>query len=244
MVRAAIVERDRRYALHRLGIVAHVYVDTWAHQGFAGVNHRVNQVRDVRQEGVPDERFNQKMWRFFGGMLRQSVPPIGHGAALSYPDRPYLRWSYVNGLDQVVVRRNPDEFLKAADALCRVFRQYLAGDPELEVAGLDEEQLVAIRKRFEEYQEPDERLRHARWLRDLEDDAFGIGPVRLAYVAKGPGSWRAEALQYPEPDTRDRRFPYDDAFLESDWKMFHDAAKAHRRSVVDDILPSFGICVA
>ncbi|MGF1509553.1 MAG: DUF6765 family protein [Myxococcota bacterium] len=244
MIRLAILEQDRPYALHRLGIVAHVYVDTWAHQGFAGVNHRVNQVRDVRREGQIDEHFRQKMWRFFHGVVQQNMPPIGHGAAFSYPDKPYLKWSYTNGLDQQVVRDNTEEFIKAADSLCRMFRRYLIRDPEAKVNGLPEDTKAAIRSRLEDYRDSDERIRHRRWQEDLRSDAFGIGSVELPYVGKGPGSWRDAALSYPAPDTRDRRFPYDDAFLTSDWKLFHDAAKAHRRSVVDDVLPSFGICVA
>lgn len=244
MVRVTIEEKHKPYGLHRLGIVSHVFVDTWAHQGFAGVNHRVNMVKDVRRAGQPDERFKQKMWRFFYGKVHQNMPPIGHGAALSYPDRPYLNWSYFNGLDELVVRQNPSEFTEAAHELCKVFQRYLRGDPGAQVDGLPADLQQMIHDRFVRYEESDERVRHRRWLDDLAEDAFGIGKVDLNYVAKGPGSWRAEALQYPDPDTKDRRFPYDEAFLDSDWKRFHDAAKAHRRAIVDDILPSFGICVA
>lgn len=244
MCREAILDQDRPYHLHRLGIVSHVYVDTWAHQGFAGVNHRVNLVRDVRREGEVDRGFQQKVLRFFQGFVQQRVPPIGHGAALSYPDRPYLRWSYVNGLEEMIERDNPSLFVEAADALYRMFQRYRARDPEREVEGLDADRKTMLHRRFVRFDDADERLRHRKWLDALAADEFGIGPVELDYVAKGPGSWRAHALRYPAPDTRERRFPYDDAFLESDWKRFHDAAKAHRRSIVDDVLPSFGICVA
>jgi len=244
MFRDAIVDQDRPYHLHRLGIVAHVYVDTWAHQGFAGVNHRVNMVREVRRRGVVDTGFQQKAMRFFHGFMQQRVPPIGHGAALSYPDRPYLRWSYVNGLDEVVERDNPRLFVEAADALYRMLRRYVVRDPDAEVGGFDADMKGMLHRRFEGFDDPDEHARHRRWLDDLANDEFGIGPVELDYVGKGPGSWRARALEYTTPDTKERRFPYSDSFLESDWKRFHDAAKAHRRSVVDDVLPSFGICVA
>ncbi len=244
LVQETIEERHRPYGLHRLGILAHVFVDTWAHQGFAGVNHRVNQVRDVRQKGVPDEGFNRRISRFFHGVVHQSMPPIGHGAALSYPDRPYLQWSYVNGLEHEVVRSNPDEFVEAADELCRVFRRFLSGRPDADVGGLPPEGREKIELRFRSYDDADERIRHKRWLHDVAEGAFDFEPVRLDYIAKGPGSWRAAALRYPAASTKDRRFPYDDAFLQSDWKLFHDAAKAHRRAVVDDVLPSFGICVA
>ena len=44
MVLAAREDRFKPRALHRLGIAVHVYADTWAHQGFAGVLHGVNAV--------------------------------------------------------------------------------------------------------------------------------------------------------------------------------------------------------
>ncbi len=33
-------------------------------------------------------------------------------------------------------------------------------------------------------------------------------------------------------------------FLKSDWKLFHDAIQEHRLTVLHDILPKYGICVA
>lgn len=38
-------------------------------------------------------------------------------------------------------------------------------------------------------------------------------------------------------------FPYRECFLASDWKLFHDAAIAHRFNVVHHVLPRYGICV-
>jgi hypothetical protein len=49
MVRQAILDRERPYGLHRLGVTMHVYADTWAHQGFAGVRHKINEVEDTKE---------------------------------------------------------------------------------------------------------------------------------------------------------------------------------------------------
>src|SRR5687768_16032028 len=51
IVRSAIADAEKPYGLHRLGITAHVFVDSWAHQGFAGVNHAVNLVHKVCRDG-------------------------------------------------------------------------------------------------------------------------------------------------------------------------------------------------
>lgn len=246
MIRDTILARDKPYAVHRLGIAAHVFVDTWAHQGFAGVNHRVNQVRDVQRNGLPDEQFRSKVSRFFNGWIQQRLPPIGHGAALAYPDRPFLRWSYVNGRGETIERDNPTDFTEAADHLCRVFRRYRLGAPDASVPGLPGDVLERMHWMFRTIDDKDEHVRHARWLAELGDrDPFGIGKVHLAYIPSGTGSWRHHALaSVDEAEPNMKVYPYREAFLASHWKMFHDAAKAHRRSIVDDILPRFGICVA
>ncbi len=244
MMKEVIRDAHRPYGLHRLGIAAHVFVDTWAHQGFAGVNHKINEVSQVKRDGHFDATFAQKVAAFFDGWLHQAVPPIGHGAALSYPDRPFLRWSYVNGLGEHIERDNPRDFVVAADELCRVFRRYRLDDPDAEVEGLSEPLQAALLQRFTEWDDRDERIRHEKWLKALAADEFGIGPVELRYVSQGEGSWKTAALGEGIERERGRMYPYSDSFLRSDWKLFHDAAKAHRRSVVDDVLPRFGICVA
>ena len=48
MVRKAIIEQDKPYALHQLGVVMHIFADTWAHQGFAGVMHEINEVLKLK----------------------------------------------------------------------------------------------------------------------------------------------------------------------------------------------------
>jgi hypothetical protein len=45
MVRECIQRSESAYGLHRLGVTMHAYFDVWAHQGFAGVNHRFNEVK-------------------------------------------------------------------------------------------------------------------------------------------------------------------------------------------------------
>lgn len=245
MNRQAILERNRPYALHRLGITAHVFVDTYAHMGFAGVNHVHNRVSDVQRDGKDDAGFQEKLVRFLNGYYHQTVPPLGHGMAMSYPDRPYLNWSYRNGRGIMIERDNAQLFAEAADGMAKLFQRFLAGNPDAEVPGLEAQDRHRLEQVFRSIEDPDGHRRHVRWLQLLADDEFGIGPVGLNYVAKGEGSWKHLALgTTKDADGPDDVFDYRDEFLTSDYKMFHDAAKAHRRAVVDDILPQYGICVA
>lgn len=263
MVRACILDRNKPYGLHRLGITAHVFIDTWAHQGFAGVNNAVNEVHDLRWgagRGQRDEIFEQGRRDFLSGanegffariknrigdFFREAVPPLGHGPALSYPDRPYAVWSYTNGLEERVQRNNPDDFTEAADELCKVFRRYQLGDPDAPVNGLAPNDRDKIRRMLTDTTIPEGDERHKVWLGAIAGDDFGFGAQQLDYIPKGVGSWKHQAVRTEkETDEEDDVFTYEPAFLTSNWKMFHDAAKAHRLSIIDDILPRYGICAA
>lgn len=185
------------------------------------------------------------MARFFNGVFHQRVPAIGHANALSYPDRPYLRWSYINGAGKHVVRDNAQEFLEAANELCRWVGRYLHRDADAETPGLPPLIANRIHGLFTSLVDGKPERRHQRWLAALAEDAFGIGSVHLSYQPKGFGSWKHLALgTTAAKDPKSARFKYRPGFLRSNYKLFHDAAKVHRLSVVDDILPNYEICVA
>lgn len=87
--------------------------------------------------------------------------------------------------------------------------------------------------------------RHAKWLQEIKNGSFSFGAPTLSYKPKGVGSWKHRAIkQRAASDTGREIFPYDEKFLSSNWKMFHDALQAHRFDIVHDILPRYGICVA
>ncbi len=237
MVRSSIWARNAPYGLHRLGITMHVYADTWAHQGFAGVSHIVNHATELGDaDGQPDQSMVDKLENFF---ISRALP-LGHGAVLGQPDRPYLAWSYTNGLDQRIDRNNPKDFLDAADAMVKVMRRFIATDPEAEAQGM----LPAERARFQELllglREPDASVRHNEWLEAIGKGFFSFGAEKLEYTEKGPGSWKHEALGEKESGIH----KYTPSFLTSDWKRFHDALQLHRFDIIHHILPNYGICIA
>jgi hypothetical protein len=59
-VRECIMNKNKFYSLHRLGITLHVYADTWARQGFARVTHRVNDIHALDEHGNKDPLFITK----------------------------------------------------------------------------------------------------------------------------------------------------------------------------------------
>ncbi len=252
MIRACIAERNALYGLHRLGITMHVYADTWAHQGFAGIINQVNNISALDEDNQPDTSLWSKLKNFFGdlfddkaGKFVGDVLPLGHGAALSYPDRPYLKWKYKDTNGNPVERDNPTAFSEAVNEMCKAMQRFRVGDPEASVPGLPSEDHEKISSLLRSITDEDGDTRHEKWLKKIGEGYFSFPPVKLEYRAKGMGSWKHQALgTRKQKDKKSEVFPYDPSFLGSDWKLFHDALQTHRLTVIRDILPLYGICAA
>jgi len=259
------------HSLHRLGIAAHVFVDTFAHRGFIGERTSFNDVGRIETAAGQ-------------GLQRMPVPPIGHGQVSTYPDRPFLHWRYQNSAGERVERDNPSDFMVAAHRLCQEFQRYRLDMADAPVAGLDDvarERLATLIKGATD-DDGDVRLQH--WLRALQADHFGFGPSSPTYVGKGKGSWKHIALgdfylswlqgaqrnmdaipvekrsllqrigaklleagaEHTEAladhfNIESITYPFNAAFLSSHYKRFHDAAEEQRFAVFKKILPRFGI---
>ena len=273
MMRDVIEQKSHTpdHSLHRLGIAAHVFVDTFAHRGFIGERTAFNEVGRIETAAG-------------NALKKMPVPPIGHGQVSTYPDRPFLHWRYENGAGERVERDNPTDFMVAANRLCEEFQRYRLGDAGAAVAGLDDvaRDRVATLLHGATDDDGDVRLRH--WLQALATDHFGFGAATPTYVGKGKGSWKHIALgdfylswlqgaqRHLEAIPPDKRtllqrvgaklleagaehteavadlfniesvtYPFNPAFLASDYKRFHDAAEEQRFAVFKKILPRFGI---
>lgn len=249
MVKECIIRRNDACAWHRLGIAMHVYADTWAHQGFSGIQHEVNKVQDLRDaEDQPFTSMRDRIRIFFSNALGRVISdllPLGHGAALSLPDKPFLKWSYTNGIGEKIVRNNPRDFLEAADNLCKAMQRFIAGNPAATVAGLAEADKQKIDTLLRTTTADEGDARYQIWLSEIRKGTFSFGKADLHYIPKGAGSWKHQAIgTTKEIDDKDEQFPYSHAFLNSDWKKFHDALQIHRLFVINDLLPRYGICTA
>lgn len=252
MIRHTIRDQDELYGLHRLGVAMHVYADTWAHQGFAGVNHRINDVRALDDQDQPDadilarlkEKFQDKFDHVTSTFVGDALP-LGHGAALGYPDSPFLKWSYRDSDGNKVERDNPKDFLEAADQMCIAMKRYRVRNPDAEVTGLSDVERKKLDDQLRGIQDTDGEVRHKRWLELIGQGHFGFPSVKLEYQPKDAGSWKHEAIGTTlDTDKEDQQFEYHPSFLGSDWKLFHDAVLAHRFDLIHDILPRYGICAA
>lgn len=253
MLRECIQLHQTHHGLYRLGIAMHVYADTWAHQGFAGVNHQVNEARKlIDSRGNLDLKFTKKVKAYFKknvvenftGHLLSEVFPLGHGAVLGHPDKPFLKWGYTNGLNEKIIRNNPQDYLEAADHMCQWLQRYRLGDPDALVPGLLTEDKAVIAEHLESITHKDNEVRYQQWLDLIGKGRFSFGSSHVSYIHKGRGSWKHDAIGTEAYlDTGTEVFQYQPTFLESHWKRFHEALIAHRSYIVDTLLPQYDIHV-
>ncbi|MBF0251888.1 MAG: hypothetical protein HQL35_14800 [Alphaproteobacteria bacterium] len=157
MVTHALAKAGEPYAVELMGVTAHVYADTFSHYGFSGISSRRNRVDNTTIElhGLGDEietYIRKKADEFFiehgkyGGMLEnfrafaldaveKLSGALGHGSVATYPDRPYLEWSfkYEDG-GALSKRDNRTTFLEGCAALHDMFSRFAAARPDLKDA--------------------------------------------------------------------------------------------------------------
>lgn len=245
MLDACMEDVKKPYFLHRLGITMHVFADTFAHKGFAGIIHNVNKVKNLTSLNYDMDFIDHVKSKALSRKF-----PMGHGAALTFPDMPFLKWSYTNGLGENIERNNLDDFNQAAHYLFnQLARALYAYDSKREINPPDNEDNTKnfnqIKTNFEtfRYEKGDER--HKKWIDSIANTEFSFGSVQLEYIAKGSGSWKDDAIGQKEwRDVGDEVFEYNDKFMNSHWRHFHIALKKHRFDVVNDILPQYGIIVS
>lgn len=261
IVKSCVQNFHRPYGYHLLGVTTHAYADTWAHQGFAGITHEVNRVGDIFDDtgSVDTEMLDYRdqyfkkgryrpLWRKLFDTIAASfvseTSPIGHGPVLSYPDLPYLQWSYQDWQGQTVKRDNPKDYMEAIE---HVLDFYARAREQNQLTTIKRQQTDL--KRLEElirgldHEEPEVRL--ARWKTETARGAFSFGQDTWSYSAEGAGSWLEEAFDWDNNDEFELiNVPFKNNFLTSNWKRMHDALLFYRFSVLHEVLPKYDICVS
>ncbi len=140
-----------------------------------------------------------------------------------------------------------NKFLKLCFYTILIFNIALASSKTLTINGTGDSQelLTKLGEKFETFRDEDEAIRHKKWLDSIKNGDFSFGSVDLKYIAKGEGSWKYQAIKQDKAiDQDDDMFEFADDFMDSDWRLFHVALKAHRFDLINNILPKYGICVS
>jgi len=152
MVRRAIDNRHATNALHRLGVSLHVYVDTWAHQGFCGTESKHNTVLFLEGDHHDHATWLSKLEDMLADTVHNVeavgldvISGLGHGGALHFPDMPWATWKYRNGHLMEIQRNNLPDFVQAADMACKVVQGFLNGNRQYDTErGLPPEAKAAL----------------------------------------------------------------------------------------------------
>jgi hypothetical protein len=215
MVQECIEHRNDTNALHRLGITMHVYADTWAHQGFAGiVKNELNDVNNIDAE-------------MLNSLLRigdEIFPPLGHLKAYHYPDHPFANWSYHKSDNSLVERKNLDIFLEAAENMFKVMQKFI--NPTASIRDFKSEDFDQLKLMLLETNSEDEHERHQAWLNNVTSGAFSFGIDQFPAYEK----------KYDF-----KNFDSYTSFIDSDWKKFHDALSDHRSFILETLIPKYQI---
>ena len=238
-VSATTIRSHKEHMLQLLGIAAHVYADTFSHYGFSGISSDANELDAesllIESEHSPTildhiRRQREAFEAAFCGM-----PRLGHGAALTHPDRPYLKWSFAYKNGERSERDNRGTFLQACEALYGRFVQFAqlyyegAVKPLAEWAQLQE----TVKSIIAREGKADERA--GFWTEAMRNGSLAAAmPACAAYDCQG---WLQQVQTFKAGDSAGQ-------FLESDAYGFYVAADYHRNYVLKRLLPSFGLLVA
>lgn len=130
----------------KFGVSLHPYADSFSHQGFSGLMSKVNDIQNIRLFSNYYKLLPFKILIIIHKLLRRDfdkyfdkvVPAYGHGQALSYPDLPYLKWSYdyddsdefSEDYQTTGLIYNPDRYFQAFSRMREHIESYLDYHPE------------------------------------------------------------------------------------------------------------------
>jgi len=128
------------FSPYLIGIAAHVYADTFSHYGFSGISSDLNRIDADSFEFKNNltgkaRKYIVDKWTAFKTKMAASAAEslsggLGHGAAHTYPDRPFLTWQFTyEGGKKSNWRNNPKTFLEACEKLYLLFNQFAQNNP-------------------------------------------------------------------------------------------------------------------
>ena len=243
MLEACKASCGKPNSLHRLGITTHVFADTFAHQRFAGIRNDLNKASDI---SLPTKTLADWTLKGEADFVQRIEMKLGHGSVATFPDLPFLEWSYKDNYEKIVTKSNPTIFMEACEKIFEFYLDYRGETPARTIDPQDHELLATSLLKFTDREGEG---REVKWMELLRKGGFtSFGPLsdqelsEFKYTKKGEGSWKWVALGTLEAkDSPEGVFPYSPAFESSDYRCFHEALKEHHTFVLETLLPRFKI---
>ncbi len=153
----------------KIGILLHVYADTWAHQHFSGLicaenTGKLEVVHDIDGcdiLGVADRCIFTSA---------AEIMSLGHVAAGAWPDMPYVSWQYVSPSGYRYIQCNWQEFLEAAEDIFAILTYLYSGEEK----ELTVEQKGKLTETFTTIKKTNGISRCKKWVELIRRDKFNI----------------------------------------------------------------------
>ena len=254
-IRHSTIVKDE-YSLELMGIMAHVYADTFSHYGFSGVSSRENEVDGESFElDVKDERVKAYIMNKYSGFFEKYSPKfiiknfrniasqgassvtgaLGHGAVGTYPDRPFLNWkfTYIKSQKDSGWRNNHETFLDGCEKIHQAFSEY-AIKSERSVNPVD---FSSIKEKISDILsvEANKEGRIDAWKEAINSGALFEKSNNEA-LDYSPSSWEQEKDTFKDCDKSSE-------MIATNVYKFHQAAIYHRNYTLKQLLPKHNMLV-
>ena len=260
MIKINLSLLDQPFALPLLGITAHVYADTFSHYGFSGVSSRANKIvndsiafhslnPDI-EKYITDKAKNfknnyPKEGGFFANIkswFAEGVSgALGHGAVMTYPDRPYLIWDFIYEKNSkgapCSTRNNQKTYLECCVKLHEVFQRVAKERDDFsdKAAYMDFSNIESAVKEIISLQAP-KQDRIDAWKKAAQKGRlFGTGAEKIAEYDENDWHNNRDNLKRAKDSRVAPKLPV---------FRFYQAAAVHRINVIRHILPEKELVVA
>ncbi len=249
MIEDSLDAVNEKYWPHIVGITAHVFADTFSHFGFVGFAHERNKairgsIKASKKHSSNIRRYIKSKFddfktRFMGNFAE--IVPVGHGSVGTYPDRPYLEWSYKYETGRHpkgdTERDNTLNFFNGCKELYSYFARFaqLSPDDREPNGAVQWNNISQTVKSILRTEGPKED-RIKQWKTHITAGDFCLDVTSfdrdIEYVK---GLWRPSRADYESGGERN--------IEQTDSCRFIRAAWRHREYVLHELLPDIGLIV-
>lgn len=240
---AQTIESHRGHCLQLMGIGAHVYADTFSHYGFSGLTSELNNIdaNTIQIDENHSKEIASYVWQrldeFKDKFLAKIADTVllGHGAVATFPDRPFLKWSYLtaDGVTRLE-RNNPSTFLEGCHNLYEYFSRFRSVYYPREVQSRTSFEQISQSVSEVLSTEADATGRAQAWIDAMKAGKIGASIDTPTY---SDTRWIESLKSGAELQVRNNR-------VASDGYNFFVAADYHRNYVLKRLLPEAGMFVA
>jgi hypothetical protein len=199
--------------LYRIGIATHMFVDTYSHQNFAGINDTFNAME---------------------GFINRVIPNVGHADARHNPDLVNHIWRDGRHTSKHVQVDNNKRFLDASEHIFSILCSREPLNTKKRIAAKQKELRTELagalgtkkeNKRIDQY-----TGMIGRSFTEYDKSSWYKEAVSMRYLMKSGDLFQGK---------RERVYQWKDNHKQSDWYKFQQAVKAHQKKAEGILKPVF-----